>query len=65
MGSIGFLGFVSSGFNVIGGIGGAFAGVLLGRYAGKKISKSLYQKAGTLNEFDIYLIRIRCVTKWT
>ena len=42
--SVGFIGFVGSGFNAIGALSGGLAGIFLGRYAGKKISKKMFKK---------------------
>ena len=62
--SLAFLGFVGLGFNVFGGIGGGAAGIFLGRYAGAKISKKMSKTKGVLEEFHVFMIRMRCVLKW-
>lgn len=61
MTTLGFIGFVGSGFNVFGAIGGVCAGIFMGRYAGQKISKKFIKKKGKLREFDIFTLRLRCV----
>lgn len=68
---MGFVGFVGLGFNVFGAIGGVCAGFFLGRYAGNKyeinvsrISKKMFKSSGKLKEFDIFIVRLRCVIKW-
>lgn len=35
MSSLGVLSFVATAFNIFGAIGGGFAGLIMGRYAGK------------------------------
>jgi hypothetical protein len=62
--AFGFVGFVGLGFNIFGAAGGGAAGFFLGRYAGQKINKKIYKKNGQLKEFDIYVVRIRCVLRW-
>lgn len=63
MAILGVLGFVALGFTIVGMVVGGVLGILLGRYAGKRIKKKLEQ-TNNLLEFDVYEIRIRCFIKW-
>lgn len=36
----------------------------MGRYAGKRIKRTLKRKQNKLKQIDIYEIRIRCIIKW-
>lgn len=60
---MGMLGFLALGFTIMGMIAGGVLGVMLGRYAGKRVKKTFNQSNGLL-EFDIYEIRARCFIKW-
>lgn len=44
-------------------IAGGVLGVMLGRYAGRRMKKTFTAKEKLL-EFDIYSIRTRCYVKW-
>lgn len=62
--AFGFIGFVGLGFNVFGAAGGGAAGFFLGRYAGQKVTKKIYKKHGNLKEYDLFILRLRCVLRW-
>lgn len=61
---LGLLGFLALGFTVVGAIGGSVLGIVLGRYIGRKISKRVSAKGSTMTEWDIFVIRVKCLIKW-
>jgi membrane protein DedA with SNARE-associated domain len=60
---IGAIGFLAFGFAIAGILGGGFLGLVIGRYAGKRITKTLANKK-EVREIDIYEIRVRSYLKW-
>ncbi|CAD8148626.1 unnamed protein product [Paramecium octaurelia] len=60
----GVIGFLALGFTFLGAIGGGAIGIILGRYLGRKISKKIATKGINLTEFDIFVIRVKCLLKW-
>ncbi|CAD8163996.1 unnamed protein product [Paramecium pentaurelia] len=61
---LGVIGFLALGFTFLGAIGGGAIGIILGRYLGRKISKKIATKGINLTEFDIFIIRVKCLLKW-
>ncbi|CAD8089429.1 unnamed protein product [Paramecium sonneborni] len=61
---LGVIGFLALGFTFLGAIGGGAIGIILGRYLGRKISKKIATKGINLTEFDIFVIRVKCLLKW-
>lgn len=61
---LGVIGFLALGFTFLGAIGGGAIGIILGRYLGRKISKKIATKGINLTEFDIFIIRVKCLVKW-
>lgn len=64
MSILGLLGFLALGFTIIGGIGGGILGLALGRYLGRKLSKSITTKGVTITEFEVFVLRMKCIIKW-
>lgn len=60
----GVIGFLVLGFTAVGALGGGAVGVILGRYFGSKIQKKIATKGINLTEFDIFVIRVKCLIKW-
>lgn len=60
---LGMLGFVVLGFTIFGLIAGGALGIVIGRYAGRRLRKQ-YQNKKVLVEYDVYEIRVRCYIKW-
>lgn len=60
---MGIVGFLALGFTIMGMIAGGVLGVMLGRYAGRRMKKT-FTSQKVLLEFDIYSIRLRCFIKW-
>lgn len=63
MAFMGIVGFLALGFTIMGMIAGGVLGVMLGRYAGRRMKKT-FASQKVLLEFDIYSIRLRCFIKW-
>ncbi|CAD8114368.1 unnamed protein product [Paramecium primaurelia] len=63
MAFMGIVGFLALGFTIMGMIAGGVLGVMLGRYAGRRMKKT-FTSQKVLLEFDIYSIRLRCYIKW-
>ncbi|CAD8068534.1 unnamed protein product [Paramecium sonneborni] len=61
---LGMIGFLALGFTFLGAIGGGAIGIILGRYLGRKISKRIATKGINVTEFDIFVIRVKCLLKW-
>ncbi|CAD8154893.1 unnamed protein product [Paramecium pentaurelia] len=64
MAVLGVIGFLALGFTFLGAIGGGAIGIILGRYLGRKISKKIATKGINLTEFDIFVIRVKCLLRW-
>lgn len=59
----GLAGFLLLSFTVIGALAGGVLGVAVGRYAGKKMTKT-FKKKKRITQEDFFRIKLQCLLKW-